>query len=290
MNFKDGLAVTNTGKIARSFPMICGIDLAGTVTASQDPAWSVGDEVVVTGWGLSESHPGGYTQRQRLKGEWLSRRDPEMSAVQAMAVGTAGLTAMLCVLALERSGLRPDQDGEVLVTGAAGGVGSVAVSILAQRGYQVVASTGRPGEHERLRALGAHGFIDRAELSLVPSRPLEKERWLAAVDTVGSTILASVIRQLRYGGSVSCCGLAGGSDLPVTVLPFILRGVNLLGIDSVQAPPALRAEAWLELRTSLPADQLETITTVEPLSRAIELGADIIAGKVAGRVVFDINS
>jgi acrylyl-CoA reductase (NADPH) len=289
LNYKDGLAVTGKGKIARSFPMICGIDLAGTVAASEDPAWSEGDEVVVTGWGLSETHGGGYTERQRVRPEWLVRLPEGLTASQAMAVGTAGLTAMLCVLALEGSGLTPDADGEVLVTGAGGGVGSVAVAVLSRLGYRVTAATGRPEVHDHLRALGATGFVDRADLAAESKRPLDKERWAAAVDTVGSTTLASILRQTRYRGAVACCGLAGGNDLPTTVLPFILRGVSLLGIDSVQCPAPIRAEAWRRLATDLPTDVLDDLTTVEPLSRVTELAEAILAGQVHGRTVFDVR-
>ncbi|MET3808674.1 putative YhdH/YhfP family quinone oxidoreductase [Nakamurella sp. UYEF19] len=290
LNYKDGLSVTNKGRIARSFPMICGADLAGTVAASDDPAWAPGDEVLVTGWGLSETHSGGYTERQRVKPEWLIRRPAGLTAVQAMAIGTAGLTSMLCVLALEDHGLTPESGGEVLVTGAAGGVGSIAVSILARLGYRVTASTGRPATHELLKSLGASAFVDRAELAVVPGKPLEKERWSAAIDTVGSTTLASVLRQTRSRGAVAACGLAGGNDLPITVLPFILRNVALLGVDSVQCPPALRTRAWERLSTDLPLDLLDSLTTVEPLGRAPELAEQILAGQVAGRVVFDTRA
>lgn len=290
LNYKDGLSVTNSGRIARSFPMVCGADLAGTVSASDDPAWAPGDEVIVTGWGLSETHPGGYTERQRVKPEWLIRRPSGLTAVQAMAIGTAGLTSMLCVIALEDHGLTPDQDGDILVTGAAGGVGSVAVAILAHLGYRVTASTGRPETHDKLHALGAAAFIDRAELAVAGGKPLEKERWTAAIDTVGSTTLSSVLRQTRARGAVAACGLAGGNDLPITVLPFILRNVALLGVDSVQCPPALRARAWARLATDLPLSMLDSLTTVEPLTSAPELAAKILAGQIAGRVVFDTHA
>jgi putative YhdH/YhfP family quinone oxidoreductase len=288
LNYKDGLAVTGKGKIARSFPMICGIDLAGTVATSEDPAWSAGDEVVVTGWGLSETHPGGYSGRQRVRPEWLVRRPDGLTAVQAMAIGTAGLTSMLCVMALEDHGLTAAADGEVLVTGAAGGVGSVAVAVLAHLGYRVTAATGRPETYDHLRALGATDFVDRSELAARSEHPLDKERWAGAVDTVGSTTLASVLRQTRYRGSVACCGLAGGNDLPTTVLPFILRGVALLGIDSVRCPAPVRTEAWRRLGSDLPTDLLDGLTTVEPLSRIGELAEDILAGRVRGRTVVDV--
>ena len=243
LNFKDGLAVTGKGKVVRRFPMVCGIDLAGTVEVSESPDWNAGDEVVVTGWGLSETHPGGYTERQRLRSEWLVPRPEGLALRETMAMGTAGLTAMLCVLALEHAGLEPGADGEVLVTGAAGGVGSVAVTVLANLGYQVAASTGRAETHDYLRSLGASTIVDRAELATPSGRPLDKERWLAAVDTVGSETLATVLRQVRYRGAVAACGLAGGSDLPTTVLPFILRNVSLLGVDSVSCPTPVRTEA-----------------------------------------------
>lgn len=290
LNYKDGLAVSNKGKIARSFPMICGIDLAGTVSESSDPAWSAGDEVVVTGWGLSETHAGGYTERQRVKPEWLTRLPEGLDASRAMAIGTAGLTAMLCVLVLEAHGLIPDADAEVLVTGAGGGVGNVAIAVLSQLGYQVTASTGRPETHDHLRALGATSFVDRADLSAESKKPLDKERWAAAIDTVGSTTLASVLSQVRYRGAVAACGLAGGNDLPTTVLPFILRNVALLGVDSVQCPAPIRAEAWRRLAADLATDRLDSLTTVEPLSRAPELAETILAGQVRGRVVFDTHA
>ena len=287
LNYKDGLAVTNKGKIARSFPMVCGIDLAGTVRESTDPAFAPGDEVVVTGWGLSEIHPGGYTERQRVRPEWLTKLPAGFTAGRAMAVGTAGVTAMLCVMALEDHGLTPETAGDVLVTGAAGGVGSIAVAILAQLGYRVTASTGRPEARQMLGSFGATGFIDRAELADASTRPLEKERWSAAIDTVGSTTLSAVLRQTRYRGAVAACGLAGGNDLPITVLPFILRNVALLGVDSVNCPADVRARGWDRLSRELPVDHLDALTTVEPLSRAGELAEQILAGRVQGRVVFD---
>jgi acrylyl-CoA reductase (NADPH) len=287
LNYKDGLAVTNRSRIARRYPMVCGIDFAGVVAESTDPAWTPGDEIVVTGWGMSETHDGGYTQRQRVKPGWPVPRPAGFTAVQAMAIGTAGLTAMLSVLALERHGLTPDVDGEILVTGASGGVGGVAIAILAQLGYRVVASTGRAQEHGRLARLGAAAFLDRAELAEAASSPLGKERWAGAIDAVGDSTLASVLRQTRYGAAVAACGLAGGSGLPATVLPFILRGVCLLGIDSVYAPNDLRAIAWRRLQRDLPVGLLDELTTVEPLSRIHELAEQILAGSVRGRVVLD---
>ena len=288
LNYKDGLAVTGKGKIIRSFPMVCGIDLAGTVESSDSPSFRPGDDVVVTGWGLSETAPGGYTQRQRLKSDWLVKRPDALTLEQTMAIGTAGLTAMLCIIALEKNGLSPAAGGEVLVTGAGGGVGSVAVAVLAKLGYTVAASTGRQETHEFLRGLGATTIIDREELATA-GRPFDKERWAGAVDTVGSQTLATVLAQTRYGGSVAACGLVGGNDLPTTVLPFILRGVSLLGIDSVMCPTERRVEAWGRLARDLPTAQLEEMTTVEPMTRVFELAEEILAGRTRGRVVIDTS-
>lgn len=288
LNFKDGLAVTGKGKIIRSFPMVCGIDLAGTVESSDSSAFKPGDDVVVTGWGLSESAPGGYTQKQRLKSDWLVKRPDTLTLQQTMAIGTAGLTAMLCVIALENNGLTPANDGEVLVTGAGGGVGSVAVAVLAKLGYQVAASTGRAETHDFLRSLGATTIVDRAELATA-GKPFDKERWAGAVDTVGSQTLATVLAQTKYGGGVAACGLAGGNDLPTTVLPFILRGVSLLGIDSVMCPTPRRVEAWDRLARDLPTEKLEELTTVEPMTRVPDLAEDILAGRTRGRVVIDTS-
>lgn len=289
LNYKDGLAVSGRAKIARSFPMVCGIDLAGTVSASSSPDWHDGDEVVVTGWGLSETHPGGYTERQRVRSDWLVARPPGLTLAQTMAIGTAGLTAMLCILALEDHGLVPDA-GEVVVTGAAGGVGSVAVTMLARLGYPVTAATGRPESHDYLRSLGATNFVRREELAAPAGRPLEKERWAAGIDSVGSTTLATVLRQTRYGGAVAACGLAGGNDLPATVLPFILRGVSLLGVDSVLCPTPRRQEAWARLAADLPTDLLDAMTTVAPLAEVPELAGRILAGQTRGRVVIDVRA
>lgn len=286
LNYKDGLAVTGEGKVVRRFPMVCGIDLAGTVEESDSPDWNPGEEVVLTGWGLSETHPGGYTQRQRVRSEWLVARPEGLTVRQTMVIGTAGLTAMLCVLALEHQGLTPGTEGEVLVTGASGGVGSVAVAILARLGYSVAASTGRTSTHEYLRSLGASTIIDRNDLAQ-PGRPLDKERWVGAVDTVGSQTLASALSQTRYRGSVAACGLAGGNDLPTTVLPFILRNVSLVGVDSVRCPTAVRTEAWRRLGLDLPIEGLEAIATDEPMGRVPELAEAILAGQTRGRVVID---
>jgi acrylyl-CoA reductase (NADPH) len=288
LNYKDGLAVTGKGKIIRSFPMVCGIDLAGTVESSDSPSFQPCDDVVVTGWGLSETAPGGYTQRQRLKSDWLVKRPDGLTLEQTMAIGTAGLTAMLCIIALEKNGLTPQAGGEVLVTGAGGGVGSVAVAVLAKLGYQVAASTGRQETHDFLRSLGATTIIDREELATA-GRPFDKERWAGAVDTVGSQTLATVLAQTRYGGSVAACGLVGGNDLPTTVLPFILRGVSLLGVDSVMCPTERRVEAWNRLAQDLPTAQLEEMTAVEPMTRVSELAEDILAGQTRGRVVIDTS-
>ena len=288
LNYKDGLAVTGKGKIMRSHPMVAGIDLAGVVESSESPDWTPGDEVLVTGWGLSETHPGGFTQRQRVRSEWLTRKPEGLSLLQTMAVGTAGLTAMLCVLALEGAGVEPGA-GDVVVTGAGGGVGSVAVAVLARLGHQVTASTGREETHDYLRSLGATGIVARDELA-TPGRPLDKERWIGGVDTVGSQTLATVLAQTRYRGAVAACGLAGGNDLPTTVLPFILRNVSLLGIDSVMCPAPVRAEAWTRLGTDLPTDLLETMTSVHPMTEVPALAEQILAGQTRGRVVIDTSA
>ncbi len=288
LNYKDGLAVTGAGKIARTLPMTCGIDFAGTVVSSDDLHVEVGDEVVVTGWGLSETRPGGFTTRQRVPGQMVVLRPDGLTLQQSMAVGTAGLTAMLCVLALEDAGVTPGH-GPVLVTGASGGVGTVAIALLAALGHEVVAASGSPDAHSLLKELGVHEIIDRAELAQA-GRPLGKERWAAAVDTVGSQTLATVLSQTRYGGAVAACGLAGGSDLPTTVLPFILRGVRLLGVDSVMCPGDRRATAWLRLGRDLRTDLLDRITTVEPMSDILALGQRIIDGATQGRIVIDVGA
>jgi acrylyl-CoA reductase (NADPH) len=289
LNYKDGLAVTGTARIARSFPMVCGVDLAGTVSSSSSPDWTEGDEVVLTGWGLSETHPGGHTERQRVRGEWLVPRPPGLTLAQTMAIGTAGLTAMLCVLSLEDDGLSP-ADGDVVVTGAGGGVGSVAVALLARLGYSVTAATGRPETHDYLRSLGATSFIAREELAGESGRPLEKERWAGGIDSVGSTTLATILRQTRYGRAVAACGNAGGNDLPATVLPFILRGVRLLGIDSVRCPRPRRELAWSRLAADLPTELLDAMTTIAPLGDVPALAEQILAGRTRGRVVIDVRA
>jgi acrylyl-CoA reductase (NADPH) len=264
-----------------------GIDFAGTVSASSNPAWKAGDRVVLNGWGVGETHCGGLAEVARVRGEWLVPLPAAFTARQAMAIGTAGYTAMLCVLALERHGIRP-ADGEILVTGANGGVGGVAIALLSRLGYTVVASTGRPAEAEHLKALGATDVIERGELS-APGKPLGKERWAGVVDTVGSQTLANACATTKYRGAVAACGLAGGMDFPATVAPFILRGVTLYGIDSVMAPLAVRQEAWARLARDLDIAKLDAITTEIGLSEAITVGARLLEGKVRGRVVVDIS-
>ena len=287
LNYKDGLAITGKGPVVRKFPMVPGIDLAGTVAESEHPDYDAGDYVVLNGWGVGETHPGGLAQKARLNGNWLVPLEGEFTPRQAMAIGTAGYTAMLCVMALERHGVKPD-DGEILVTGANGGVGSVAVTLLARLGYKVVASTGRVNEADFLRSLGAADVIDRAQFS-EPGRPLGKERWAGAIDSIGSHTLANVCATTRYRGTVTCCGLAGGMDFPATVAPFILRGVTLAGVDSVMAPKALRLEAWSRLARDLDIAKLETITQEIGLGEVIETAGKLMDGKVRGRVVVDVN-
>lgn len=288
VNYKDGLAITGKGPVVRKWPMIGGIDLAGTVETSNNPAFKPGDKVLLNGFGLSETHFGGYADKARVKGDWLVPLPAAFSTAQAMAIGTAGYTAMLCVMALEDYGITP-QSGEVLVTGANGGVGSVAIAILAKLGYTVTASTGRPEEADYLKALGASTVIDRAELS-EKGRPLDKERWAAAIDCVGSTTLVNVLSKTKYGGAVAACGLAQGADLPATVMPFILRGVALLGVDSVQAPMAKRKRAWERLASDLDIAKLDDITRTIGFAEVPQAAADIVAGKIRGRVVVDINA
>jgi acrylyl-CoA reductase (NADPH) len=286
INYKDGLALTGKAPVVRRWPMIPGIDLAGEVIASESPEWKAGDAVVLNGWGLGETHLGGYSQVARVQAGWLVRRPAAFSAADAMAIGTAGYTAMLCVLALERHGVTP-ASGPILVTGAAGGVGSVAIALLAKLGYSVTASTGRASEADYLKGLGATEVIDRAELSGTP-RALGKERWGGVVDAVGSTTLANAISQTRYDGAVAACGLAQGMDLPGSVAPFILRGVTLAGIDSVMAPKARRVEAWERLARDLDPAKLATMTVTRPVADAVALAPDILAGKVRGRVVLTL--
>jgi len=288
LNYKDGLAVTGRAKIVRRFPMVCGIDLAGTVEESQSPEYKPGDQVLITGWGLSETHWGGYSQRQRVKAEWLVPVPAPLSLRQAMAIGTAGFTSMLCVMALEQSGVMPGGQ-PVIVTGAAGGVGSVAVALLARLGYSVTAATGRPELRDYLMSLGATDIVERATLAQPSGRPLDPERWAGGVDTVGGEVLAAVLRGTRYGGAVAACGLAGGATLPTTVYPFILRGVSLLGIDSVMCPRPRRLAAWRRLVRDLPLEKLDAMTVVEPLAKVPMLAEEILSGRIRGRVVIDVN-
>lgn len=289
LNYKDGLAVTGKAKIARRLPMVCGIDLAGTVEESSSSAYKPGDAVVITGWGLSESYWGGYAQKQRVKSEWLVPVPQEFTLKQAMAIGTAGFTSILCVMGLEHMGVKPGEH-EVVVTGAGGGVGSVAVAILAKLGYKVAASTGRPELRDYLLSLGATSIVERSALAQPSGRPFDAERWVGGVDTVGGEVLASVLRGIRYGGAVAACGLAGGANLPTSVYPFILRGVSLLGIDSVMCPKPRRLEAWRRLAHDLPIDKLNAMTVVEPLSKVPQLAEEILKGQVRGRVVIDVNA
>jgi acrylyl-CoA reductase (NADPH) len=286
LNYKDGLAVTGKAPVVRRFPMIAGIDLAGTVEQSSHPQWKAGDKVICTGWGMGESHLGAYAEKARVKGDWLVRVPQTMSTREAMAIGTAGFTAMLAVLALEQHGLTP-KDGPVVVTGAAGGVGSVAIAVLSKLGYHVIASTGRMSEAGYLRDLGAAEVIERSELS-GPAKPLAKERWAGGVDSVGSTTLANLLSMTKYRGAIAACGLAAGMDLPSSVAPFILRGVCLLGIDSVMCPIELRKAAWSRLASDLDSAKLTEITHEIDLDQVIDAGAKILAGQVRGRIVVKI--
>jgi acrylyl-CoA reductase (NADPH) len=287
LNYKDGLAITGKAPVVRRFPMIPGIDFAGTVEASSHSSWKAGDRVVLNGFGCGETHLGGYAQKARVKGEWLVRLPGGLSAREAMAIGTAGYTAMLAVMALEHHGITP-ASGPVVVTGAAGGVGSVAIAILSQRGFQVTASTGRRSEGDYLRNLGATEVIDRSELSVAP-KPLAKERWAGAIDTVGSTTLANALSMTRYGGAVAACGLAGGMDLPASVAPFILRGVSLLGIDSVMCPLTLRQQAWRRLDREIDRGKLAAMTGEIGLADVIQSAGRILDGQVRGRVVVKVG-
>ncbi|KIV72914.1 Alcohol dehydrogenase [Pseudomonas sp. FeS53a] len=287
LNYKDGLAITGKGPVVRSFPMVAGIDLAGTVEASDSSAFKTGDRVLLNGWGVGETHWGGLAQKARLKADWLIPLPAGFTPRQAMAIGTAGYTAMLSVLALERNGVTPDK-GQVLVTGANGGVGSFAIALLARLGYQVTASTGRPQEADYLKRLGASEIIDRASLA-EPGRPLGKERWAGAIDSVGSHTLANVCAGIRYGGAVAACGLAQGMDFPASVAPFILRGVTLAGIDSVMRPKADRIEAWERLARDLDLALLDAITREISLEEALPVARELLDGQVRGRVVVDVN-
>jgi acrylyl-CoA reductase (NADPH) len=288
MNYKDGLAITGKAPVVRSWPMVPGIDGAGEVIASSHPDWKAGDEFILNGWGVGESHWGCLSQRAKLKGEWLIPRPPGMSARTAMAIGTAGYTAMLCAMALQEQGVDKN-DGDILVTGASGGVGSIAIAILAGWGYCVVASTGKLAEADYLKSLGAAEVIDRAALS-APGKPLQKERWAGVVDSVGSHTLANAVAQTRYGGTVTACGLAQGMDFPASVAPFILRSVRLIGIDSVMAPLPKRVAAWERLANELDANKLETITQEIGLAQAIARAPELLAGKVRGRLVVNVNA
>jgi acrylyl-CoA reductase (NADPH) len=289
LNYKDGMILQGIGRLVRRYPHVPGIDFAGTVERSDSPEFEPGDPVILTGWRVGEAQWGGYAEKARVDASFLVRRPEGLSARRAMAIGTAGFTAMLAVIALERHGLRPGS-GDVLVTGAAGGVGSVAVALLWRLGHRVVASTGRPEQRDYLTELGAADLIDRAALAAKPSRPLDSERWAGAVDAVGGATLATILTQLKYRASVAACGLAGGSDLPATVIPFLLRGVNLLGIDSVMCPREERIEAWQCLARDLPFDRLDRMTQTVPLSDLPELAPRILKGEVRGRIVVDMTA
>jgi acrylyl-CoA reductase (NADPH) len=287
INYKDGLAISGKAPVVRRFPMIAGVDFSGTVEQSTHPSWKPGDAVICNGWGLGETHLGAYAQKARVKGDWLVRLPAGMTAREAMAIGTAGYTAMLSVMALENAGVTPDK-GPVVVTGAAGGVGSVAVALLAKLGYTVAASTGRPQEADYLKGLGASEIIDRQDLS-GPAKPLARERFAGGVDSVGSTTLANVLSMTRYGGAVAACGLAAGMDLPTSVAPFILRGVSLLGIDSVMCPIPKRVAAWNRLATDLDRQKLAAMTSEIGLAQVIDTAPTIIGGGVRGRIVVNIG-
>ncbi|WP_367716308.1 MDR family oxidoreductase [Nitratireductor sp. GISD-1A_MAKvit] len=286
VNYKDGLAITGKAPVVRRFPLVPGIDFAGTVVKSAHADWKEGDKVILNGWGVGETHYGAYAERARVNGDWLVPLPDGMSAKDAMAVGTAGYTAMLCVMALERHGITPER-GPVVVTGAAGGVGSVAIALLAGKGHHVIASTGRASEADYLKELGAAEIIDREELS-GPARPLSKERWAGGIDAVGSHTLANVLSMTSYGGAVAACGLAQGMDLPASVAPFILRGVSLLGVDSVMAPKELRMEAWQRIAKELDHKKLGAIASTVPFSEVIAVASDVLQGKVRGRVVVEM--
>ena len=289
LNYKDGMILQGIGRLVRNYPLVPGIDFAGTVELSDSPEFKPGDPVILTGWRVGEAQWGGYAEKARVPASYLVRRPDGLSARQAMAIGTAGFTAMLAVVALERHALRPG-GGDVLVTGAAGGVGSVAVTLLSRLGHRVVASTGRPEQRDYLTELGAAELIDRAILSAKPTRPLDRERWAGAIDAVGGNTLATILTQLNYRASVAACGLAGGSDLPATVIPFLLRGVNLLGIDSVMCPRDDRIAAWQRLAQDLPLEKLDRMTQTVPLSALPDLAPEILGGQVRGRIVVDVRA
>ncbi len=288
LNYKDGMVLNGLGRLVRSYPHVPGVDFAGTVESSDHPGFAAGDKVVLTGWRVGEMHWGGHAQKARVKGDWLVKLPEGLTARRAMAVGTAGFTSMLAVIALEEHGLAPDA-GPVLVTGAAGGVGSVAVAILAKLGYEIAASTGRAETHDYLRDLGATEIVDRAELSEPAKRPLDKELWAGCVDAVGGTTLAHALTQMKYRASVAAVGLAGGPKLETTVIPFLLRGVNLLGIDSVMCPLARRQAAWERLTRDLPLDKLDAMIVDAKLDDLPRLATEILEGQVRGRVVVDVN-
>jgi len=288
INYKDGLAITGKSPVVRKFPMVPGIDFCGTVQSSDDAQWQVGDKVILNGWGVGESHWGGLAQMARVSGAWLIQKPEALTPMDCMTIGTAGYTAMLSVMALEKHGITP-QMGEILVTGASGGVGSIAIAILAKLGYTVSASTGKAGEHNYLKSLGANEVVPRESLS-EPGKPLQKERWAGVVDTVGSHTLANACASSKYGGVVTACGLAQGMDLPLSVAPFILRGVSLIGIESVMAKRSVREAAWQRLASDLSRTAFSSITQVVNLEGAMDVGRKILSGEVRGRIVVDVNN
>lgn len=289
LNYKDGLILGGLGRLVRNYPHIPGVDFSGRVLESSNPKWKAGDQVILTGWRVGEMQWGGYAGKARVKGDWLVGLPMGMTARQAMAIGTAGFTSMLAVMALEEHGIGP-ASGEVLVTGAAGGLGSVAVSILAKLGYKVAASTGRAETHEYLKKLGASAIIERSTIEKLPAKPLESERWAGCIDSVGGSTMANVLASLKYHGVIASCGLAGGTKLETTVIPFLLRGASILGIDSVMCPIARREKAWARLARDLPMDQLESMIVPAKLGDLVRLGPEILAGKVRGRVVVEVGA
>jgi acrylyl-CoA reductase (NADPH) len=289
LNYKDGMILNGLGRLVRKYPHVPGVDFAGAVDSSQSPDYKPGDKVILTGWRVGEVQWGGFAEKARVQASQLVRLPAGLTTRNAMAIGTAGFAAMLAVMGLEERGLATTK-GEVLVTGAAGGVGSVAIAVLSKLGYRVVASTGRPDQHDYLRSLGATAFIDRAELAKPASRPLDAERWAGAIDAVGSTTLATILTQLKYGASVAACGLAGGNDLPASVIPFLLRGINLLGIDSVMCPIERRRAAWARLARDLPLAKLDALTEIAPLGALPELARKILKGGIRGRIVVDVRA
>lgn len=290
LNYKDGLILRGLGRLVRHYPHVPGVDFSGTVEASASPRFKPGDQVLLTGWRVGEGHWGGYAQKARVRAGWLTPLPAGLTLKRAMALGTAGFTAMLAILALEEHGLSPDAEGEVLVTGAAGGLGGVAVAVLSHLGYRVAASTGRPESHDYLRFLGAETIIGREEIAGPPSKPLLPERWVGCIDSVGGAPLAQVISAMRYGCSVAACGNVAGNEVPASVLPFLLRGVNLLGINSVPVPSPRREQAWERLARDLPMDRLDAMTTTAPLADLPILAERIGKGEVRGRVVIDVNA